>query len=60
MTEKEMLKMSVEEFSRIQDYMLDCEKESAAYKKMKRRYIELKVILAVSGINMTELDIMKE
>ncbi len=60
MSEKEMLKISVEEFSRLQDYMPECEKESTAYKKMKRRYIELKVILTASGINLTELDIIKE
>ena len=60
MTEKEMLKISVEEFSRLQDYMISCEKASELYKKMKRRYIELKVILTVSGINLTELDIIKE
>ena len=61
MTEKEMLKISVEEFSRLQDYMIDTtDKESVAYKRMKRRYIELKVILTASGINLTELDIIKE
>ncbi|KAI4441241.1 hypothetical protein FMM80_14235 [Schaedlerella arabinosiphila] len=60
MSEKEMLKISVEEFSRLQDYMVDSEKESAAYKKMKRRYIELKVILTASGINISELDFIKE
>ncbi len=60
MSEKEMLKISVEEFSRLQDYMIDTDKESVAYKKMKRRYIELKVILTASGINLTELDIIKE
>lgn len=60
MPEMEMLKISVEEFSRLQDYMQECEKESTAYKKMKRRYIELKVILTASGINLTELDIIKE
>ena len=37
MSEKEMLKISVEEFSRLQDYMVDSDKESPAYKKMKRR-----------------------
>ena len=42
MTEKEMLKLSVEEFSRLQGYMLLTEKESEAYKTMKVRYIELK------------------
>lgn len=59
MSEKEMLKISVEEFSRIQDYMLSCDKDSEVYKKIKRRYIELKVILTASGINLTELDIVK-
>ncbi|MDE7267647.1 MAG: hypothetical protein K2N89_09300 [Lachnospiraceae bacterium] len=60
MTEKEMLQRNIEDFSRLQDYMLDCDKESGAYKKMKRRYIELKVILTASGVNLTELDIIKE
>ncbi len=31
MIEGEMLKLSVEEFSRLQDYMLSCEKDSDAY-----------------------------
>lgn len=60
MSDKEMLKVSVEEFSRLQDYMVECEKDSIVYKKMKRRYIELKVILAASGINLTELDMINE
>ncbi len=60
MTEKEMLKISIEEFDRIQDYMLSCEKNSEVYKKMKRRYTALKVILTSSGVNLTELDIIKE
>lgn len=60
MTEGEMLKLSVEEFSRLQDYMIETDKNSSAYKKMKRRYIELKVILTASGVNLTELDMIKE
>lgn len=60
MIEGEMLKLSVEEFSRLQDYMIDTDKDSTAYKKMKRRYIELKVILSDSGVNLTELDMIKE
>ncbi|NBH29217.1 hypothetical protein D3Z60_26860 [Lachnospiraceae bacterium] len=60
MTEGEMLKLSVEEFSRLQQYMLLSEKDSAAYKSMKIRYIELKVILSASGVNLTELDMIKE
>lgn len=59
-SEKEMIKISIEEFSRIQDYMMEVEKDSNAYKTMKRRYIELKIFLQVSGVNLTELDIIKE
>ena len=59
-TEKEMLKLSVEELSRLQDYMIESDKASNAYKRMKRRYIELKVILTASGINISELDYIKE
>jgi len=61
MTEKEMMQKNIEEFARLQKYMfLTQDKESAAYKEMKGRYIELKVILTASGINLTELDIIKE
>ena len=60
MSDKELMQKNIEEFARLQDYMIDTEMESAAYRKMKRRYIELKVILTSSGVNLTELDIIKE
>ncbi len=60
MTDKEMMQKNVEEFSRLQRYMLLSDKDSEAYKAMKERYIELKVILSASGVNMTELDRIKE
>lgn len=60
MTEGEMLKLSVEEFSRIQRYMMLAEKDSEVYKAMKERYIDLKVILSSSGVNLTEIDRIKE
>ncbi len=44
----------------MQSYMLLCEKDSAVYKAMKIRYIELKVILTSSSVNISELDIIKE
>ena len=56
MTEKERIKTSVEECDRIQDYMASCDKDSEVYQKMKRRYTTLKVILAASGVNLTQLD----
>lgn len=61
MTEKEMIKISVEEFVRLQRYMvLETDRNSEAYKAMKERYISLKVILTSFGINLTEIDIIKE
>lgn len=60
MSEKEMLRRNVEEFSRLQRYMKLSEKDSAAYREMHERYIELKVILTASGISLTELDRIKE
>lgn len=60
MSEKEMIRISVEEFSRVQKYMFLIEdKESAVYKEIKERYIELKVILTACGIDLTELDKIK-
>lgn len=60
MTEKEMIQRNIEKFSRLQDYMTDCDKETITYKKMKKRYTELKVILTASGINLTDIDYIKE
>ena len=60
MTEGEMLKLSVEEFSRIQRHMMLAERDSEVYKAMKERYIDLKVILSASGVNLTEIDRIKE
>ena len=56
MAEKEMLKISVEEFSRLQDWMIVSPKDSEAYKGMKKRYDELKVILTSLNVNVTGID----
>lgn len=60
MTEKEMLRITVEEFSRTQRFMLLAEKDSEVYKALKERYLDLKVILTASGLNLTEIDRIKE
>lgn len=59
-SDKEMMKVSVEEFSRLQRYMILADKESDAYKAMYERYVELKVILTSFGVNLTELDRVKQ
>ncbi len=55
-----MVKISIEEFSRLQRYMLIAGKDSEVYQEMKIRYIELKVILTAAGTNLSELDRIKE
>lgn len=59
MTEGEMLKLSVEEFSRVQDWMEIAGKDTEVYKAIRKRYIDLKVILTSSGVNLTEIDRIK-
>lgn len=60
MAGKEMMQKNIEEFSRLQRYMLLADKDSEVYKAMKERYLDLKVILASSGINLIDIDRIKE
>ncbi len=60
MSKEELMKISVEEFSRLQDWMLGSPKDSEVYKGMKKRYDELKVILASLNVNVTGIDKVKE
>ena len=50
MSEKGLVKVSIEEFSRLQDYMIQVEKDLNVYKSMKKRYNELKVYLPISSV----------
>lgn len=57
MSKEEIMKISLEEFSRIQDWMLSLEdKESVTYQSMRKRYRDLKALLTSMGMNMEELD----
>lgn len=60
MTEKEMIQINIGEFSRLQDYMIEDGKETKAYKTMHKRYLNLKAILQAFGINLTDIDRIKE
>lgn len=60
MNQQELIQRNIEEFSRLQTYMTLVEKTSNAYEAMKTRYLELKVILTSSGINLTTIDIINE
>lgn len=58
----DIIKDSVVEFSRLQNWMLSAKKnnDDSTYEMMLDRYKELKVILTTAGVNLTELDKIKE
>lgn len=57
----DIIKDSIIEFSRLQNWMLSVKESNPdTYKSMYERYIELKVTLSSLGVNLTELDRIKE
>lgn len=58
----DIVKDSVVEFSRLQNWMLSAKENNdiSTYNMMLDRYKELKVILAVAGVNLQEIDKIKE
>lgn len=58
----DIVKDSVVEFSRLQNWMISAKENNdmSTYKMMLDRYKELKVILAVAGVNLQEIDKIKE
>ncbi len=56
---QERTQRNLEDFSRLQDYMLLLDPDNEAYKKMLIRYNELKALLQIDGVNMNEIDRLK-
>ena len=57
----DIIRDSVNEFSRLQKWMLSVkDKDPETYNSMHDRYIELKVTLSSLGVNLAELDRIKE
>ena len=58
----EIVKAAIEDFKKIQEYMILAKKENAAetYAKLKDQYLSLKAILNVAGVNLTDIDKIKE
>ena len=58
----DIIRDSVVEFSRLQDWMISAKKnnDTETYELMYKRYIELKVILTTAGVNLAEIDRIKE
>lgn len=61
-TSLEVIKTAIDEFKKIQKYMLLAKEENAekTYAELKDEYLSLKAILQVSGVNLTDIDKIKE
>ncbi len=57
----EIAKAAIEDFKKIQEYMILAREENAekTYAKLKDEYLSLKAILTVAGVNLTDIDKMK-
>lgn len=58
----EVTKAAIDDFKKIQKYMLLAKEENAqkTYAELKDEYLSLKAILQVSGVNLTDIDKIKE
>lgn len=58
----EITKAAIDDFKEIQEYMLLAKEENAekTYAKLKKKYLSLKAILNVAGVNLTDIDEIKE
>ena len=61
-TNLEVTKAAIDDFKKIQKYMILAKKENAVetYAELKDEYMALKAILQVSGVNLTDIDKIKE
>ena len=53
----EVTKQALDDFKKIQEYMLLARKD---YASLKREYLTIKALLNVSGVNLTDIDEIKE
>lgn len=58
----EVAKVALDDFKKIQKYMILAKKENATetYAELKEEYLTLKAILNVCGVNLTDIDKIKE
>mgnify|MGYP001067919473 CR=1 FL=1 len=58
----EIIKDTVEQFRKVQRYMMIAREENATktYAELKDDYVSLKAVLNVMGVNLTDIDKIKE
>ena len=62
MNNAEIIKNAMDDFKKVQNYMLIAKEENATktYSALKDEYISLKALLTVLGVNLTDIDKIKE
>ena len=58
----EVIKATLDDFAKVQRRMLLAKEENATktYADLKEEYVALKALLTVAGVNLTEIDKIKE
>jgi hypothetical protein len=58
----DIIKNAIDDFKKIQEYMFLAKEENAekTYAKLKDEYLSIKAILTVAGVNLTDIDKIKE
>ena len=61
-SDAEIAKDTIEQFKKVQRYMSAARKENAkeTYAILKEEYLSLKTLLNVNGVNLIDIDIIKE
>lgn len=61
-TNLEITQKAMEDFIKIQEYMFPAKEENAqkTYIKLKKEYLYLKSFLTIAGVNLTDIDEIKE
>ena len=62
MNNAEIIKNAMDEFEKVQRYMTVAKEENAqkTYAELKKTYISLKALLNVLGVNLNDIDVIKE
>ena len=58
----EVIKQALDDFTKVQSHMLIAKEEVAikTYTSLKKEYLTIKALLNVSGVNLTDIDEIKE
>lgn len=62
MSKEESMKIALDDFEEVQEYMLSAREENAekTYSKLKKKYLKLKALLNNLGTGFADIDIIKE